>query len=70
MKILIVVEETPSGFSAFSPDVRGCIASGCTREGVERMIREAIEFHLAGLRAIGLTVPAPHSYAKFVEVVV
>jgi len=68
MKVLIVVEETPSGFSAFSPDVRGCIASGATREGVERMLREAIEFHLEGLRAIGKAVPAPRSYAKFVEV--
>lgn len=68
MKVLIVVEETAIGYSAFSPDVRGCIASGATREGVERMLREAIEFHLEGLRAVGLAVPAPHSYAKFVEV--
>ena len=68
MKVLIVVEETSNGFSAFSPDVRGCVASGCTREGVERMIREAIEFHLKGLRALGQSVPAPHSYAMFVEV--
>ncbi|HSR92994.1 MAG TPA: type II toxin-antitoxin system HicB family antitoxin [Gemmatimonadales bacterium] len=68
MKVLIIVEETPNGFSAFSPDVRGCIASGATREGVERMLREAIEFHLKGLRALGQVVPAPHSYATFVEV--
>ena len=68
LKILIVVEETPNGYSAFSPDVRGCVASGVTREGVESMIREVIEFHLRGLRALGEAVPAPHSYAMFVEV--
>jgi predicted RNase H-like HicB family nuclease len=68
MKFLIVVEETPTGFSAYSPDVEGCIASGATREEVERVMREAIEFHFEGLRAEGQSVPAPHSYATFVEV--
>jgi predicted RNase H-like HicB family nuclease len=68
MKVLIVVEQTPVGFSAYSPDVEGCIATGATREEVERCMREAIEFHLEGLRAEGHAVPAPHSYATFVEV--
>jgi len=48
--------------------VEGCIASGATREEVERVMREAIEFHFEGLRAEGQSVPAPHSYATFVEV--
>jgi predicted RNase H-like HicB family nuclease len=68
MKVLIVVEETRAGFSAYSPDVEGCIATGGTREEVERVMREAIEFHFEGLRAEGQSVPAPHSYATFVEV--
>ena len=68
MKVLIVVEETATGFAAYSPDVEGCVATGATREVVEQMMREAIEFHLQGLRAEGQAVPAPHSYATFVEV--
>ena len=68
MKILIVVEETATGFSAYSPDIAGCVATGATREEVERTMRDAIEFHLEGLRAEGQEVPAPHSYATFVEV--
>jgi len=68
MKILIVVEETATGFSAYSPDIAGCVATGATREEVERTMRDAIEFHLEGLRAEGHEVPAPHSYATFVEV--
>jgi predicted RNase H-like HicB family nuclease len=68
MKILIVVEETASGFSAYSPDIAGCVATGASREEVEHTMRDAIEFHLEGLRAEGQEVPAPHSYATFVEV--
>ena len=68
MKILIVVEQTPTGFSAYSPDVEGCIATGATRDEVERTMREAIECHLEILRADGQAVPAPHTYATFVEV--
>ena len=68
MKVLIVVEQTATGYSAYSPDVEGCIATGSSREEVERSMREAIEFHMEGLRAEGHPVPAPHSYATFVEV--
>jgi predicted RNase H-like HicB family nuclease len=68
MKLLIVVEQTDSGFSAYAPDVPGCVATGATREEVERIMREAIEFHLDGLRADGMAVPEPHAYATVVEV--
>lgn len=68
MKVLIVVEQTPTGFSAYSPDIEGCVATGATRVEVEDTMREAIEFHLEGLRAEGQQVPEPHSYATFVEV--
>ncbi|MFZ0429291.1 MAG: type II toxin-antitoxin system HicB family antitoxin, partial [Acidobacteriota bacterium] len=49
-RYLIVIEQTKTGFSAYSPDLDGCIASGETREEVERRMREAIEFHLEGLK--------------------
>ncbi len=68
MKVLIVVEQTTTGFSAYSPDIEGCVATGATRSEVEETMREAIEFHLEGLRADGQQVPEPHSYATFVEV--
>jgi predicted RNase H-like HicB family nuclease len=68
VKLLIVVEQTVTGFSAYSPDLPGCIATGGTREEVERAMREAVAFHLDGMRADGLAVPPPHSYATYVEV--
>ena len=63
MKDLIVIAKTKSGFSAYSPDLPGCVASGRTRPQVERVMREAIEFHLEGLRAERMEVPEPQSYA-------
>lgn len=68
MKYLVVLEPTPSGFSAFSPDLPGCIATGDTREEVEREIAEAIAFHLDGLREEGLPVPVPHTHSTYVEI--
>jgi predicted RNase H-like HicB family nuclease len=68
MKYLIVIEETSTGYSAFSPDLEGCVATGSTREEVERTMREAIEFHLEGLRKEGYEVPTPHSYSTYLEV--
>jgi predicted RNase H-like HicB family nuclease len=67
MKYLIVVEQTASGFSAYSPDLDGCVATGATREEVQREMQEAIAFHLEGMRAEGLPVPSPHTYAAYVE---
>ncbi len=67
-KYLIVVEPTQTGYSAFSPDLDGCVATGRTREEVERNMRDAIQFHLQGLRLEGLDTPAPHTYSSYVEV--
>jgi predicted RNase H-like HicB family nuclease len=67
MKYLIVIEQTKTGFSAFSPDVEGCIATGSTREEVEKRIKEAIEFHLEGLRVEGYSIPEAHTYSKYLE---
>jgi predicted RNase H-like HicB family nuclease len=66
-KYLIVIEQTETGFSAYSPDLPGCVSTGATREEVERNMREAIGFHLDGLREDGQAVPEPHSYSAYVE---
>ena len=67
MKYLIVIEETETGYSAYSPDVPGCAATGATREEVEQTIRDALQFHLEGLQTEGYDLPAPRSYSKYVE---
>jgi predicted RNase H-like HicB family nuclease len=66
-KYLIVIEKTTSGFSAYSPDLPGCVSTGHSREEVEKNMREAIAFHLDGLREEGQPVPEPQSYSAYVE---
>jgi predicted RNase H-like HicB family nuclease len=66
-KYLIVIEETGTGFSAYSPDLPGCVATGATRAEVERNMGEAIAFHLDGLREDGEPVPEPRTYSTYVE---
>lgn len=65
---LIILEETETGFSAFSPDLPGCIATGSTRPEVEREMHGAIEFHVEGLRLAGEPVPKPHTHAAYCEI--
>ena len=67
-RLLIVIEETPTGYSAYAPDVPGCIATGATREAVEAAMREAIAFHIEGLREDGLSIPLPVSRVEYVDV--
>jgi predicted RNase H-like HicB family nuclease len=67
MKYLVVIEPTGTGFSAYSPDLPGCVSTGQTREEVERNMHEAIDFHLEGLQRSGLEVPEPKSYSTYVE---
>ena len=67
-RYLIVIEETPGGFSAYSPDVPGCAATGRTREDVERQMHDALEFHLDGLREDGQPIPEPSTTAAYVDV--
>jgi predicted RNase H-like HicB family nuclease len=66
-KYLIVIEKTLTGFSAYSPDLDGCVSTGATREEVEQNMREAIAFHLDGLREEGQAVPEPRTYSAYVE---
>ena len=68
MKVLIVVEQSSTGYSAYAPDLPGCIATGSTRAEVEQEMRAAVEFHLDGLRAQGQLPPESSSYATTVEV--
>lgn len=67
-RFLVVVEKTRTGFSAYSPDVPGCIATASTRKSVEARIRQAIEFHLDGMREEGYELPKPKSYSAYVDV--
>ena len=64
----VVVESTRTGFSAYSPDLPGCISTGRTRDEVAANTREAIELHIEGLRVEGLPVPEPTSGPSYVEV--
>jgi predicted RNase H-like HicB family nuclease len=66
-KYLIVIEETGTGYSAYSPDLPGCVSTGATRPEVEQNMRDAIAFHLDGLREDGAPVPEPHTYSAYVE---
>lgn len=66
-KYLITIEPTPTGFSAYSADLPGCVSTGQTREEVEHNMKDAIAFHLDGLRMEGLTVPEPQTYSAYVE---
>lgn len=68
-RYLIIIEGTDAGgFSAYSPDVPGCIATGRTRAVVKRRMREALEFHLEGLAEAGDPIPRPSVTGAYVEV--
>jgi predicted RNase H-like HicB family nuclease len=67
-RYLIIIESTETGFSAYSPDLPGCVATGRTRPEVEQEMHEAIKFHIEGLRLAGEPVPEPRSDAAYCEV--
>ena len=69
MRYAIVMEKAENNYSAYVPDLTGCIATGATVEETERQIREAIQFHLEGMREDGLPVPQPSSQVDYVDVV-
>jgi len=68
MRYAIVIETAESNFSAYVPDLPGCIATGTTVEDTEKSIREAIEFHLDGLREDNIPIPPASSRVDYVEV--
>ena len=67
MRFAIVIEKAGANYSAYVPDLPGCVAAGATVQDVENEIREAIRFHVEGLREDGLTIPMPTSLAEYVE---
>src|SRR5688572_19762183 len=68
MRYAIVIEKAESNYSAYVPDLPGCVATGETLEETRREIREAIEFHIEGMREDGLPVPEPATRVTYVEV--
>ena len=68
MKFAVIIEMAESNYSAYVPDMPGCVATGRTKVEVTRNVREAIAFHIEGLREDGLLVPQPQTSAEFVEV--
>jgi predicted RNase H-like HicB family nuclease len=67
-RFLVIVEKAGKNYSAYSPDLPGCVATGKTREETERRMHEAIELHVKGLLEDGLPVPRSHASAAFVAV--
>ena len=67
-RFLIVIEKADGNYSAYSPDLPGCVATGATREEIERNMHEAIEMHVYGLREDDLPVPDSNSFAEYVVV--
>ena len=67
MRYAVVIEKAESNYSAYVPDLPGCVATGESVKAVEIEIRDAIRFHIDGLREDGLPVPAPTSIADYVE---
>ena len=68
MKYAIVIEDAGANFSAYVPDLPGCVATGSTVEETEKAIREAVQFHLEGLRSDNLPIPRASSRVDYVEV--
>ncbi len=68
MRYAIVIEQAEGNYSAYVPDLPGCVATGSTLEEAEREIREAIEFHIEGLVEDGLPIPEPASVVQYVEI--
>ena len=68
MRYAIVIEKAAGNYSAYVPDLPGCVATGATVAEVESEIRDAIAFHIEGMREDGIALPAPSSRVEYVEV--
>ena len=68
MRYAIVIEKAESNYSAYVPDLPGCVATGATVEETEAQIREAIAFHLEGMREDGIAIPQPASRVEYVDI--
>jgi len=68
MEYLVIIEEGPKNFSAYVPDLPGCVAAARTREETLELIRKAIEFHIEEMKASGEDIPPPTTYSELVKV--
>ena len=68
MRYAVVIEKAENNYSAYVPDLPGCVATGTTVAEAEAQIRQAIEFHIEGLREDGLSIPPPSSQVDYVDV--
>ena len=68
MRYAIVIEQADGNYSAYVPDLPGCVATGATIEEIEQQIREAVEFHLDGMLEDGVALPLPSSKVEYIEV--
>ena len=68
MRYAVVIEQADSNYSAYVPDLPGCVATGSTIKEAEREIREAIKFHIEGMKEDGLPIPTPSSAVEYIEV--
>jgi len=67
-RFLVIIEKAARNYSAYSPDLPGCVATGKTKEQAARNMHKAIEIHLDGLREDGLPIPRSHSSAEYMAV--
>jgi predicted RNase H-like HicB family nuclease len=67
MKYLTIIEKTSTGYSAYSPDLNGCVSTGSTVEEVTTNMEEAIQFHLEGLKLEGYEIPEPKTTSTYIE---
>lgn len=68
MRYAILIEKSKTGYGAYVPDLPGCVAMGETFEETEKLIKEAVEFHLDGLKEDGVIIPSPCSVVEYVDV--
>jgi predicted RNase H-like HicB family nuclease len=68
MRYAVVIERAPANYSAYVPDLPGCVATGESVAAVQESIREAIELHIAGMREDGIAIPAPSSQVEYIQV--
>jgi predicted RNase H-like HicB family nuclease len=69
LRYAVIIESGPENFSAYSPDLPGCVATGRTLEDTRKNMREAIQFHLEGMRASGEMIPDPQNAEVFLETI-
>ena len=67
-KYLIVLEKTVTGYSAYSPDLLGCVSTGSTAPETVKNMQEAIEFHIEGMKLEGIAIPLPQTQSAYIEV--